>query len=132
MQSQRAILVNDSRLLRELVKRAIEKNVGFEITRELVDIQELPSVVTETKAEWVFVILSSAEEIPEHLKVELFLKHPTLKIAGFWMDEGRVRVDWLTRVQKELTGITVDELIGFLREELNNIQAADGIAKGSE
>jgi len=132
MQSQRAILVNGSRLLRELVKRVIEINAGFEITRELADVQELPSAILETKAEWVFVILSLAEEIPEPLKVELFLEYPALKIVGLWMDDGHVRIDWLTRDQKDLTWITVDELTGLLREELNNIQAAKDIAKDRE
>lgn len=126
MQSQRAILVNGSRLLRELVKRVIENHAGFEITRELADVQELPLAITETDAKWVFVILSLAEEIPEHLKVELFLEHPTLKIVGLWMDDGHVRIEWLTREQKDLTGITLDVLTGLLREELKNIQAANG------
>jgi len=130
MESQRAILVNGSCLMRELVKRVIEKNTEFEVIRELADVQELPSAIMETNAEWAFVILSPNQEIPENLKVELFLKHPTLRIIGLWIDDNHVKVEWLAREQKDLTGMTLDELTGFLRQELQAFQDANNAAHG--
>jgi hypothetical protein len=121
MQSQRAILVVESRLMRELVRRVIEKKVGFEVIRELADVQELPSAIIDTGAEWVFVILLPNREIPESLKIEL-LKHPTLRMIGLWIDGSHVRMDWLVHEQKNLTGETLEELTRLLRQELHTFQ----------
>lgn len=128
MQSQRAILVVSSRLLRELVKRAIEKNTGLEVIRDLADIHELSSAVMETNAQWAFVILSSNQEIPENLKIDLFSKHPELRIVGLWISDSHVKIEWLAREQKDITGMTLDELTRLLREELHNVQATKDTA----
>jgi hypothetical protein len=116
--------------MRELVKRVIEKRMGFEVIRELVDVQELPSAIMDTDAEWVFVILPSNQEIPESLKIELFLKHPTLRIVGLWKDGSHVKMDWLVHEQKNLTGLTLDELTRLLRQELHAFQDVNNKAHG--
>jgi hypothetical protein len=132
MQSRRAILVDGSRLTRELVKRVIERNAGFEVVKELGDVREIPAAVTETNVEWVFVTLASNQEIPEHLKAELFLRHPTLRIVGLWVDGGHVNVEWLGRQHKDLTGLTFDELTHLLRDELQTLQEVNDDGVGRE
>lgn len=122
MLSQPVILVNGSRLLRELVKRVIEKDTGFEVIAELGNALELPSAIMKTNAEWVFLILLPGQEIPEKLKVSLLLKHQTLRIVGLWVDSGRVRIDWMGHEQKEFTEVTLSEFTRLLRQELDAFQ----------
>ena len=122
METRRAILVDGSRLMRELVRRIIEKSAGFEVVRELSNVQELPAAITDTNVEWVFTIVTSNHEIPEILKNELFFKHPTLRIVGLWVDGSHVKVEWLGRQHKDLTGLTLNEITHLLREELQELR----------
>ena len=122
MMSQRAILVSGSRLMRELIRNVIEKRSGFEVIRELDSMQDLPSAITETNADYLFVMLPLGKEMPETWKSEVFLRKPTLKIVGLWVDGSHVRLEWLAREQKDFTGSTLDELTRFLRDELHSIQ----------
>jgi hypothetical protein len=124
MPSQQVILVNSSRLLRELVRRVIERGAGFEVITELGDILELPSAVMKTDAEWVFLILSPNQEIPESLKVSLFLKCPTMRIVGLWVDSGRVSINGLGYEQKDFTEVTLSAFMRLLRQELHALQNA--------
>ncbi len=124
MQSQQVILVNGSRLLRELVKRVIERDAGFEVITELGDILELSSVIMKTDAKWMFLILSPNQEIPESLKVSIFLKYPTMRIVGLWVDSGRVHIDGLDYEQKDFTEVTLSAFTRLLRQELHALQNA--------
>jgi len=111
--------------MREIIKRVIEQRAGFAVVRELGDVQELPPVVMETGVEWIFSTIAPGQEIPEDLKNELFLHHPTLHIVGLWMDGGHLEVEWLGRQHKELTGFTLDELTDLLRQELQTFRGAN-------
>lgn len=123
MQPQRAVLVNRSRLMRELVKRMIERTSGFEVIREIGDIRELTSAI-DANVEWAFVILMPGREIPESLKVELFLKHPALRLVGLWVDGSHARLEWLARQHVDLTGLTLDDLNRLLLDELQKTRLA--------
>jgi len=121
-QPRRAILVDGSRLIRDIIKRVIEKSAGFEVVRELSGMQELPAAIIDTNVEWVFTIVTSNHEIPEILKNELFFKHPTLRIVGLWVDGSHVKVEWLGRQHRDLTGLTLNEITHLLREELQELK----------
>jgi len=118
MQPQRAVIVNGVRLVHEMIKRVLERTSGIEVIREIDDLQELAPVIIETNATWAFVLLLPDQEIPENLKFELFLKFPTLRIVGIWIDGSHVRLDWQGHGHRELTVPTLDELTGLLKEEL--------------
>jgi len=118
MQPQRAILVNGSRLVRDLIKHVIEKELGIEVIREIENLQELDSAIPAVNADWVFVILTSDQKIPESSKVEIFLKHPTMLLIGLWEDGSQVRMEWLAREYRDFTDLTLDGLTSLLLDEL--------------
>jgi len=117
MQPRKAVIVNQARLAGELIKRVIERDSIFQIAREIEDLKGLSSAVVDTRVDWVFVILTSQDEIPESLKAELFLTHPTLRLIALWVDDSRIRMERLVREQKDLTGFTLEELIILLQNE---------------
>ena len=127
MESQRAILAGGSRLIRDLLRRAIKQNSGIETVRELDSYQQLPSVVTETDAGYVFVIIQPEDKIPESLKDELFSRKADLKIVGLWVDGSHINLEWLAHEHKNFTGSTLEELIRFLREELRGMGDGNNI-----
>ncbi len=121
MESKRVILAGGSRLLRDLLRRALQKNSGIETVRDLDSYQQLASVVTETGADYVFVIIRPGDELSENLKAELFSSKAELKIVGLWVDGSHLRLEWLAHEQKDFTGSTMDELTHFLLEELRGM-----------
>lgn len=131
MQARRAILVNGSRLMRDIVKRVVEKHQGFRVVQVIDDMEVLSSPKIEWDAEYMFVILAPEGDIPENLKNHLFLQKPTLKIVCFWVNGSHVRLEWLEREQKEFTGSTVNELTLFLQEELrSNYEGSEEVKGG--
>lgn len=131
MQPRQAVIVNEARLAGEFVKRVIERTSVFRITQEIEDLKELPSIFIDLKVDWVFVILTSEHEIPEMLKIELFHKCPTLRLIGLWVDSNRIRMERLVREQKDLTSLTLEELIKLLLDELQEQpQSTNGDAVG--
>jgi len=119
MQPQRAILVNGSRLVRDLVKHVIEKELDIEVIREIENLQELDSAIPAVNADWVFVILTSDQKIPESSKIELFLKYPTMLLIGLWEDGSHVRMEWLAHEYRDFTDLTLDGLTSLLLDELH-------------
>jgi len=118
MQPQRAVIVNGVRLVREMIKQVIERSSEIEVIKEIGEMQELASAIIETNATWAFVILLPDHEIPENMKFELFLKYPTLRLVGLWVDGSHVRLEWHGRGPRELTSPTLDELTRLLKEEI--------------
>ena len=118
MQPERVILVNGSRLLRDLIKRVIKKYTDCEIERELSELDELPYIINTTKTGWLFVVLPPDESLPENLMTELLLHHPTLRILSFWTDGSHVNMEWLGRQRRDFTGLTLEELAHLLHQEI--------------
>ena len=118
MQPERVILVNGSRLLRDLLKSVIKKFTDFEIERELSEPDELLSIIKETKAGWLFIVLPPDESLPEDLVTKLLLHNPTLRILSFWTDGSHVNMEWLGRQRRDFTELTLEELAQLLHQEL--------------
>ena len=123
MQTQRAILVNGSHLVRDLVKKVIQKNLGFDVIQEIGDPLELASAIRDINANWAFVIRMPGQEIPGSLKTEWFLINPTLRLVGLWVDGSQVHVERLAHEQRDLTGLTLDEIIRLLQDELDGAKS---------
>ena len=122
MQTRRAILVGGSRLMRDFIRRVIEKNADFEVFRDLDNLLEVPGAIRITNAGWIFVILAPGQKIPEDLKIELLLKNPSLRIVGLSVGEGKIQTEWITRHEKDLTTLKLDEVVRFLKHDLNETQ----------
>lgn len=119
MDSRHAILVNGSRLVRELIKRVIEKNAVFEVVKELSDLQELPEVAKSTNANWIFVVLLPGQKVPDDLKIELLLRLPSVRIIGLYVDDGYVHAEWMVHQERDFTGMKLEDFVNFLVHELD-------------
>ena len=61
----RIILTNGSRLLHDMLKRAIDKRDRIEIVAEVEDFDAFPQVASEVDADWVYLLLPPGEEVPD-------------------------------------------------------------------
>ena len=109
MQSRRAILVNGSRLMREIVTYLIEKKMGFNVIRELRDVDELPGAILETEADWIFVLFPSKHNFHGAQRIDLLAHYPHLRII-LWEESGEITMERTGRTPNEFTGNTLDEL----------------------
>jgi len=131
MQSRRAILVDGSRLVRDFIRRVIEQDAGFEIVQEFKDLEDLSAVSQDMNINWIFTVLAPGQKIPDGLKVELLLKIPSVRIVGVCVGDGYIQAEWMTRHEKDLTGLNLDEFVQFLDQELNDSQISVDQNKGS-
>ena len=120
MQPRRAILVDGSRILPDLIRRVLETKVGFEVVDELGNLEELSSSLARAETEWAFLILSPNLEISKRQTVEILVEHPSLRIILIRMDEGRIEMEWLIRGYKDLTEMTLDEIALVIQKELHS------------
>ena len=120
MQPRRAILVDGSRILRDLIRRVLVTKAGFEVVDELSNLEELSSSLARAETEWVFLILSPNLEISKRQTVEILVEHPSLRIILIRIDEGRIEMEWLVRGHKDLTEMTLDEITLVIQKEIHS------------
>lgn len=118
MPVQRAILVDGSRFVRELLKRVIEKNPDIEVIREVNGLDRLPAVLNETNPDWLFVVLSPENDLPGNFSDQLLAAHPTLRIIVFWTDGSHVKMEWLGRKEREIDGNALTHLTNLFQQEM--------------
>jgi chemotaxis response regulator CheB len=100
----RIILAMETRLLREMLRRAISKSPHMEVVREVSGGTDLPSMVKETKADWVLILLRSDGKLPLAAK-RLLEEQPSVSIIALAPDGGEVRLAWANAHSKvTLTG----------------------------
>ena len=79
---QRIILVNDSRLLREMLHVVMYKADHLQVVREVDDHEELPSAIEHLEAEWLVMSLSVKEGIPDW--VDHYIRiHPSMRFLDW-------------------------------------------------
>ena len=89
----RIILAMEARLLREMLRRAISKSPHMQVVREVSGGTDLPSVVEETKADWVLLLLRSNGRLPLAAK-RLLEEKPSVSIIALAADGGEVKLAW--------------------------------------
>lgn len=119
MQPRQAIIVDGSRILRDLIKRILETKAGFDVVHELDDLQDVATTLNKEDAGWVFFVLSHEPDVSEAQKIELLVKHPFLRMVFIRVDGGHIDMEWLVYEHKDLTGMTLEELTQQLREEMS-------------
>lgn len=133
----RVILAVKTRLLREMLRRAIDRSPYVHIVGEVQDGTRLLSMVQRKEAQWVIMSLQSGGKLPEAAGM-LLATQPSVSILGITPDGSRVKMGWneprdetiaegsdgrpieLKWVEPReavLEDLTLDELIGVLREK---------------
>lgn len=115
MSEQKIILVNDSRLLREILKRVIDKADGLRVVLELQRLNELEPAMRSTQPDWVLVSVPDAEHTPKALE-KIIQKYPGLKMIAVSADGAQVRMKWAEYHEEALDGLSWNDLISILKQ----------------
>ena len=115
-QQQRIILVNDSRLMRDMLKKVIKKSPGLEIVTELSDLADLPETARRTKADWAIVLLQPDQEVPDLLD-RVIQEQPCMRLLLMGVDGSHARMKWNEPHEVALDEKNLGELLDVLRQE---------------
>jgi DNA-binding NarL/FixJ family response regulator len=113
MPEQRIVLASASRLVRDMLKRILDRSNTLTIIREVTDQKELPSVLEQTNPEWVIMSLPYDDRVPTW--VDAFMaSHPSIRFMGLAMDGSKIKVKWLEVHEQELNSLSLHELMQIL------------------
>lgn len=115
MSTQRIVLVNGSRLLRGILKRAIERDNNLSVVAEVDDHAKISSVIKEVKMDWIILALHPQESFPETVD-NVLRNQPQLKCLVMATDGSRVRMRWIETHETSLDEKDLEELLTLLRE----------------
>jgi hypothetical protein len=146
----RIILANGTRLLREMLKRAIIRSPHLRVVGEFTAETDLTSMVEETHAQWVIVSLLPDGEVPE-VADTLLAEHPSVAVLAVAADGSQVRIGWTEPLEKaialtpdgrpvqlkwtesqdkRLEDLSLDELIAIMRRGSSWEQAVGDLEAG--
>jgi DNA-binding NarL/FixJ family response regulator len=116
MSEQRIVLANGSRLLRDMLRRALFKSKSLEVIQEVSDQRELHSVIENTKPEWVILSLSFDNGVPAWVDTYM-AAHPSVRFMALAADGSKIKMKWLEVHEQELSGVSLSELIKILESK---------------
>jgi DNA-binding NarL/FixJ family response regulator len=115
MSTQMIVLVNESRLLRGILKRAIERDPDLHVVTEVDDYTKVSSVIENADIDWIVLALHPQESIPDVIDVVL-RDQPDLRCLVMSTDGSQVQMRWIETHDTSLNEKSLDELLTILRE----------------
>lgn len=118
MGTQSIILLDNSRLVRDMFRRVIKKAPGLQIIAEVEDVSDFPNIARQTNADWTILLLDPDEEVPTI--VEQTLNHQTsMRLLVMAVDGSQVRMRWIEPHEIYLNDKSLEELLTILRQDQN-------------
>jgi len=115
MSSQKIILVNESRLLRGILKRAIEQDNDLHVVAEIDDYTKITSVIENADVNWIVLALHPHKSIPDDIDA-LLRDRPDLRCLVMASDGSHVQMRWIETHDTSLNEKSLEELLTILRE----------------
>jgi DNA-binding NarL/FixJ family response regulator len=119
MPRKRIILANDSRLLREMLHRVINKAPHLEVVQELANHEELPSAIDQLDPE--YVILSVPDNRNEqNWIITCMANHPLTRFVFLSPESSTIKLIWPARYEEDLTNLSLKGFIDILAKDLQH------------
>lgn len=111
----KVILANDSRLLREMLRRVLGRASQIEIVAEaeVDDFRQLEPILTRTDAHWIIVSLTPEGEFPGIVK-SLLQMHSTTQVLAMAIDGSTVKVLHMAPDEQQVDVFSVEEILSLL------------------
>lgn len=117
MSTKRVILANGSRLLREMLHRAIDKADQLEVVQEIPDWEELPPALETFHPAWVIVAQPYCDQ--PHNRVDSCMeKFPAIRFIFLSPNQDSVKMKWQTSYEEEYSNLSLKDFIHILEKDL--------------
>lgn len=115
--TKRVILASGSRLLREILHRAIDRADQLEVVREIPNWEALPLALEMFNPTWV--IVAQADSNPSHQRVEVCMeKYPSVRFIFLSPNQDNVKIKWQTSYEEEYSNLSLTDFIHILEKDL--------------
>jgi hypothetical protein len=118
---QRIILVNGSRLLREMLHVVFCKDKLLEVVQEVGDQEEQLSAIDGLEAEWLVISVPLGKGIPDWVD-RYISKHPFMRLLAVSTDSSKVKMKWLESHEENLEDLSLNDLIHILENDPNGLE----------
>jgi len=118
---QRIILVNSSRLLREMLHSVFGKAEHLQVVREVGDQEESPAAIEELEAEWLVISLPLDMGLPDWVD-RYISKHPFTRLLAVSTDCSKVKMKWLEAHEENLEDLSLNDLIHILESDPSDLE----------
>jgi hypothetical protein len=115
--TKRVILANGSRLLREMLHRAIDKADQLEVVQEIPDWDELPLALETFNPAWVIVAQPYSNQ-PHHRVDSCMEKFPSVRFIFLSPKEDNVKMKWQMLYEEEYSNLSLKDFIHILEKDL--------------
>ena len=119
MSTKRVILANNSRLLREMLHRVIDKTAQLEVVQELADQENLPSAIERLDPAWV-IVSSRHEERAQHWLDARVAEYPAVRFLILSGDYSRLQIKSHAAPEEYLADVSLQDLIQILERDLRH------------
>jgi DNA-binding NarL/FixJ family response regulator len=122
MSTKRVILANNSRLLREMLHRVLNKTAELEVVQELADQEELPSAIERLDPAWVIV---SSERSEHGERTQRWLdarvaEYPAVRFLILSTDYSGLQIKSQLAPEEDLTDVSLQDFIQILERDLQH------------
>lgn len=119
MSTKRVILANGSRLLREMLHRAIDKAEQLEVVQEIPDWEGLAPALERFEPEWVIVAQPYAN--PPHNRIDSCMQaYPSVGFIFLSPHQNQIKMKWQMSREEEYSDLTLKEFIHILEKDLQH------------
>jgi hypothetical protein len=116
---KRVILANGSRLLREMLHRAIDKADHLEVVQEIPSWEELPSALKKFDPEWVIVTQPYSNQ--SHERIDSWMEaYPSVRFIFLSPNQNQIKMRWQASCEEEYLDLSLKEFIHILEKDLQH------------
>lgn len=120
MSIKRVILANGSRLLREMLHRAIEKAEHLQVVQEIPSWEGLPSALKLFDPEWVIVTQPYSNQ--SHKPIDSCMEdNPSVRFIFLSPTQNHIKMKWQASCEEEYQDLSLKEFINLLEKDLQQI-----------
>ena len=116
MRSQRIILVDDSRLLGEMLGTVIHKDEHLQTVRKVDGREDLPSAIENFEAEWVVMTLPLDGIIPAWVD-QYMEEHPAMRFMAVFAGSGSIKMKWIESHEEKVDDVSLTDLLHILESD---------------
>jgi hypothetical protein len=113
---QKIVLVDGSRLLRGMFKRAIQRDTMLHVISEIDDMNDFHDAIKKVDADWIFLALPSGRSVPAVVDQTL-REQPDLNMLVMDSDGSHLRMRWIETHETPLDEKNLNELLMVLRDK---------------
>jgi hypothetical protein len=116
MQTQRILLIEDSRLLGEMLGTVIHKDEHLQTVRKVDGREDLPSAIEKFEADWLVMTLPLDSAIPAW--VDSFMEeHPAMRFMAVFAGSGKIKMKWIESHEQEVDDVSLPDLLRILESD---------------